>query len=490
MPQLIPTLQFIISSARNLDLPGWQTNPGWFIPWQNLIQFLAPDFFGNPATLNYYGIWNYGEFIGYIGIFPLIMAFFALFFRRDKKTLFFGTAFFLSLIFALPNFIAKLPFIFNLPFISTAQPTRLLFITDFALCVLAALGLDYFIENKNKKQVIYVLSAIFLLFVSLWFFVLFFHGNILTTVALNISRQNLMLPVLLFVTVSAILLLIILYPRKKFIAFLACLLILVTLFDLFRFGWKFEPFTNKEYLYPSTSVMSFLKNQQGVFRVMSTDSKILPPNFSAMYKLQTLDGYDPLYLQRYGELMVAIKRDKPDINPQFGFNRIITPESLTSGIIDLLGTKYVLSLDDIKNSKLKLVFTDGIVRVYENQLAFPRAFFVSDTLLVNSKQESIDALFNLNNSLGKTAVVESSRNFSKNNWSIGEVSTVNYSNDSVVLKTDNRGKGFLVLTDSYYPTWHAKIDGKETQIFLTDYNFRGIVIPEGKHTVEFYDTLF
>lgn len=490
LPQLIPTLQFIILSARNLDLPGWQTNPGWFIPWQNLIQFLAPDFFGNPATLNYYGIWNYGEFIGYIGIFPLIMAFFALFFRRDKKTLFFGTAFFLSLIFALPNFISKLPFIFNLPFISTAQPTRLLFITDFTLCILAALGLDYFIENKNKKKVIYVLSAIFVLFVSLWLFVLVFHGNILTTAALNISRQNLILPVLLFITVSAILLLIILYPRKKFITFLTCLLILVTVFDLFRFGWKFEPFTNKEYLYPSTSVMSFLKNQQGMFRVMSTDSRILPPNFSAMYKLQTLDGYDPLYLQRYGELMVAIKRDKPDINPQFGFNRIITPQSFTSGIIDLLGTKYVLSLDDIKNSKLKLVFTDGIVKVYENQLALPRAFFVSDTLLVNSKQESIDALFNLNNSLGKTAVVENSGNFSKNNWSIGEVSTVNYSNDSVILKTDNKGNGFLVLTDSYYPTWHAKIDGKETQIFLTDYNFRGIVIPEGKHTVEFYDTLF
>jgi len=104
LPQLIPTLQFIILSARNLDLPGWQTNPGWFIPWQNLIQFLAPDFFGNPATLNYYGIWNYGEFIGYIGIFPLIMAFFALFFRRDKKTLFFWNGFFLVINICSPKF--------------------------------------------------------------------------------------------------------------------------------------------------------------------------------------------------------------------------------------------------------------------------------------------------------------------------------------------------------------------------------------------------
>ena len=92
LPQLIPTLNFIALSARNVDLPGW-TQAGWFIPWQNLIQFVAPDFFGNPATLNYYGIWNYGEFIGYIGILPLIMAFFALFFRREKKLFFWNGLF-------------------------------------------------------------------------------------------------------------------------------------------------------------------------------------------------------------------------------------------------------------------------------------------------------------------------------------------------------------------------------------------------------------
>src|ERR1035437_7989295 len=109
LPQLIPTLQFIVQSGRNVDLVGWK-QIGWFIPWQNLIQFVVPDFFGNPTTLNYYGIWNYGEFIGYIGILPLLMAFFALFFRRDKKTLFFGSAFFLSLIFAFATIFAKLPF--------------------------------------------------------------------------------------------------------------------------------------------------------------------------------------------------------------------------------------------------------------------------------------------------------------------------------------------------------------------------------------------
>ncbi|MGA2968061.1 MAG: hypothetical protein ABSD69_02735, partial [Candidatus Levyibacteriota bacterium] len=42
LPQLLPTLKFIMLSARNVDLAGWK-QVGWFIPWQNLIQFIAPD---------------------------------------------------------------------------------------------------------------------------------------------------------------------------------------------------------------------------------------------------------------------------------------------------------------------------------------------------------------------------------------------------------------------------------------------------------------
>ena len=163
--QWAPTLQLIGESARNIDQIDWQKD-GWFIPWQHLIQFVAPDFFGNPTTLNYWGVWNYGEFIGYIGILPLIMAIYAIFFRRDKKTLFFGILFFLSLIFSLPTIFAKLPFIFNLPFIATAQPTRLLFLTDFSLIVLFALGFDYFL--KIKKGIILPICFVGIITGALW----------------------------------------------------------------------------------------------------------------------------------------------------------------------------------------------------------------------------------------------------------------------------------------------------------------------------------
>lgn len=262
--------------------------------------------------------------------------------------------------------------------------------------------------------------------------------------------------------------------------------------DLFRFGWKFEPFTNKDYLFPQTKITTFLQDQKQPLRVMSTDSRILPPNFSIMYKIQTLDGYDPLYLQRYGELMVAIKRDKPDINPPFGFNRIITPQNPSSKLISFLGVKYVLSLDEINQDNLQKVFTDGRVNVYENTKVFDRTFFVNSTILINDKQSAINFLLDPNSNLRLNAIVEinGEDNIAKNNWSIGKSNLLKYEDNNILIETENKGDGFLVLTDTYFPTWHAKIDGKETKIYLTDFNFRGIIVPSGKHLIKFYDSLF
>ncbi len=495
--QWLPTIKFILLSARNLDLVGWSVE-GWFIPWQNLIQFIAPDFFGNPSTLNYYGIWNYAEFIGYVGILPLILAFFALFFRRDKKTLFFGTIFFVSLIFALPTFIAKIPFKFEIPFLSTSQPTRLLFLIDFSLSVLAAFGLDYFIRLKEKKLIIPVLITVSSVLLALWVFVFGFNGNIISPQNLTVAKQNLILPTILFILVLVVLLFSILNKKEKvfnlnLFNFSLFILILITVFDLFRFGRKFEPFTENKYLFPSTQVTEFLQKQRKPFRILSVDSRIMPPNFSIMYKLQTLDGYDPLYLQRFGELMAASGRGEPNIRSPFGFNRIITPQDPLSRITDMLGTKYILSLNDLKDKNFSLVFSDGTTKVYENSKSLPRAFFVSNTLIANSKQEAINSLFDLTYPLNARAVVEEvgdRRKLFKESWNIGKVEFIDYKDNKVVLETSNSGDGFMVLTDSYYPLWHATIDGRKTKIYITNYNYRGIIVPKGDHKIEFFITFF
>ncbi|HVZ67433.1 MAG TPA: YfhO family protein [Patescibacteria group bacterium] len=487
--QWVPTLQFILLSARNADLIGIN-NPGWFVPLQNIVQFLVPDFFGNPTTLNYWGIWNYAEFVGYIGVIPLMMAFIAILFRRDKNTIFFSLVLLFSLILAFATPFAKLPFILHIPFVNTSQPTRLLFIVCFSLSVLCGLGADYFMKEKKKNILVIAIFAVF--FVSIWVFIVGKGFNLVEASNLIVAKKNLILPTLIFLLASVLFIFNYFISKKKYGNFsnlVIYLLILISVFDLFRFGWKFESFTKSEYLFPSTKVLSFIQKDPDIFRVMSDNSEIFPPNFSIMYKIQTPDGYDPLYIKRYGELVAAYGRKKPDISAPFGFNRIITLQDYKTNLVDLLGVKYVLSKNQLLDPKLTNVYTDGTINVYKNSNALPRAFFVSTIVSASNDQNEIEKLIDTKDLLSNTAFVETNDNLANKKINKGNAKIVTYSPNRVIINTDNSGDGFLVLTDAYYPTWKVKIDGVDKKIYITDYAFRGVFIPKGKHTVEFYNNL-
>jgi len=470
--QWIPTVKFINLSARSIDQINWNYE-GWFIPWQNLIQFIAPDFFGNPSTLNYWGVFNYGEFIGYIGIFPIILAFFALFARKDKKTFFFGTLFFLSLIFALPTMIAKIPYQLNIPLVSTSQPTRLLFITDFSLTVLFALGLDLLIRKKYFNTLISTLAVFLFIFISLWAFVIFGKKILPENILLEnlvIAKRNLIFPsVLFFISASLIILLFEISAKKNKVFILILSLILVG-FDLFRFGWKYLSFSKEEWIFPKTKTIEFIINKQKKdepFRIMTTDSRIFPPNFTIPYKIETISGYDPLYLKTYGEIIIASERGKNDITPPFGFNRIVNPVNIESPMIDFLNVKYILSLKDEKSEKLVKVFEDGETKIYENKNAFERAFIIKDDLASNN----INAIFN-----GK---------INRQN-TIQTVHFTKYEPQSIILIAKSDIKSTLILSNNYYPDWKVKVNGEKIIPQKLFNSVIGIPIPSGQSKIELY----
>jgi hypothetical protein len=490
--QWIPTLQFINLSARAIDVMDWRT-AGWFIPWQNITQFIAPDFFGNPTTLNYFGVFNYGEFIGYVGVLPLIFAVFSIF-KRDKTAIFFWCILAVSFLFAFQNLISELLYRLSIPFISTSQPTRLIFLIDFSLSILAAIGFNHFLKTKEKRKIFLSLSFFSIIFALLWLFVLYFGKNYLGMEDIAVSKRNLILPTILFIISSLTLSLYVIFEKRldnsknNLFLVLGLLLLAIVLFDLFRFGWKYISFSEDKYMYPDTEVTKFLQENLGDHRVMATDSRIFPPNFSVMYRIQSVDGYDPLFLQRYAELIAANERGQANISAPFGFNRIITPQHYRNEIVNLLGVKYLLSFSEPDKEHFKKVFSEGETQVYENTNVLPRVFFVEKLLLADNKQEAIDAIYRNKDNLVNVAVVEGSSNLNES-WNRGAAKIVDYSENKVVIQTENEKEGFLVLTDSFYPTWKAFVDGKPSSIYLTDFNFRGIIVPSGKHQIVFQNSL-
>jgi hypothetical protein len=484
LPQLVPTFKFILLSGRAEDQLLWQKE-GWFIPVHHLVQFIAPDFFGNPATLNYWGTWNYGELTGFVGVVGLVLFIYAVLFRRDKKTYFFGLAAAISLFFAISNPASKTPFILGIPFISTAQPTRLLFITDFSLSVLAALGLNFFILKGRFRQIVWPLMIVGIVLVALLLYLEFGVSSSSNFINYLIAKRNLYFPAIVFAACSFIL---ILYPlvKKKFKNYFILLLIFLVIVELFRFSWKFNTFSKKEYLYPETPVTRFLQQNTGYFRFATNDPRILAPNFSIMHKLSSAEGYDPLYVERYAKYISAINRDRPDINPPFGFNRIVRIENFSSNLVDLLGVKYVLSISDLNTLGFRKVFEYGQTKVYENDEVLPRTFFVKNVQYAKNEKQVITMMFDKNYAPLYQAIVEENV---PGNFSVGDAEISEYTQNEVVIQTNNNFQGFLILTDTYYPTWHVKINGKEKKIIRSDFNFRGVVVPPGKNMVVFRNYL-
>lgn len=473
--------EFISLSARSIDQSEW-TKVGWFIPWKHLAQFFSPDFFGNPTTLNYWGDWNYAEFAGFIGVIPIVFAFIGGLFIRERKNLFYLVSAVISLLFALPNTISYMPFLLKLPIISSSQPTRLLAITCFCLSVLASFGVEKMLKEKEsiRKKTLGVISVLTLTYACLWLLALRVIGNI-TLENASVAKRNLIFPSAIFILCSVILFLYLYSKKALFTKIIISILVLIAVADGFRFASKFNPFTEKSYLFPSTQTIEFLKRDKDIYRIASADSRIFPPNFSTYYRIQTIEGYDPLYLRSYARLITLNESEGKNLGIQ-NFNRIITPRNLSSKIINLLNVKYVLSLSDIKNSGFKKVFQEGQTQLYKNDNASKRTFFVESVYSVGSEDDAVKKIIKID--LKKEAVVEGlekNLKFSKGNALISY-----YSENRIAIKTNNENEGFLVLTDAYYPGWKARVDGKITEVHKTNVAFRGIIVPGGKHIVEFY----
>ena len=53
------------------------------------------------------------------------------------------------------------------------------------------------------------------------------------------------------------------------------------------------------------------------------------------------------------------------------------------------------------------------------------------------------------------------------------------------MRTQSNAKQLLTLFQKNYKGWKAFIDGKETKIYTSSLNFMTIVLPKGKHSIQF-----
>ncbi|MDP2649432.1 MAG: YfhO family protein [bacterium] len=484
--QLIPSIELYWSSVRSEIFMKSEV-----IPWGYLPTFLAPDFFGNPVTRNdWFG--HYAEWNAYIGLLPLMLGFYSLR-KRNTLTLFFF--FFAALVFllAFQTPILDLLIVLKIPVLSTSAASRIIVLFSFCFAVLAGFGFDNLIADlKNKKlRPVFLWIAFFaFLFLLLW---------VITSLSLflpedksRISFSNLKLPTILLLGSILVIFLGVFVKVKNMLVIISALLILITAFDVLRFAIKWQPFEPKNLVFPDVPISKFLSAIQDKDRVFGN----LGAEASVTYRIPSIEGYDPLYIGRYGEFIRAAS-DGRFHKGERSVVLLSKNAAFRERVINFLGVKYLVHKVSDNNTvwtypvwkypvdQFKIVYEDDFYQIFENQKVFKRAFLVNNIKVRQSEKEILGLILKEGTDLKKEAVLEEDIELAGKGVEIGEAEVREYKPNRISIETSSKGENLLILTDPFYPGWKAYIDGKPSKIQRVDYAFRGVVVPDGKHNVTF-----
>jgi len=286
------------------------------------------------------------------------------------------------------------------------------------------------------------------------------------------------------------------------------LIFLLTIGDLFYFFHKITPFSPQEYVYPKTEVVGQLRKIQGVNdRYWGYGSAHVEANFQLYEKNFSAEGYDALYIKRYGQLLSASKNGKiadsipatvAEIAPGYGEDDLKN-NYYRQRTLNLLGIKYVLSKNTLLESNnepdyktfpketYKLIWQQTPWQIYENKQALPRVFLASDYVVETDRDKIVEMMFDDKLSLGDRIILEEDIspkiNFTKDENAKIEIKE--YKPNKIVLQTSAASNMLLFLSDNYYKGWKVSIDGENDKIYRADYSFRAVPIIKGNHEVVF-----
>ena len=485
-PQLLLAYKSFAESTREIFIQSREV-----IPWQYLVTFLAPDFFGNPVTRNdWFG--HYAEWSGFAGIIPLILAVFALAKPKDKNRLFFIVLLFTGIFLAYPTFMSGALFRFKIPVISTSAASRVIVLTSFSIAVLAGFGLSDIMSvwQKKQKRLIFVLSLIFIIVVTcLWASLFLF--KILPPENLLIVKRNILLPTALIASAIGISVTGLVWSDKKVHLILAAALLLLTAFDGYRFASKWIPFEPKEYIYPPAKVLTYIAQTAGINRVFGG----IGSEVGSVFSVPLIEGYDAVYKRRYGQFIASssdgILKDAERSVVLFDKHGLYR-----DAVIELLGVRYVLHrLSDGRNiwafpyweypsDQMKSLYRDEHYELFEYTKAFPRVFLASSYRIEKDDQKILDAVFDRTLDRKNTLILEEEPAFPPQEGA-GKTEIVSYSANAVTVLTEAGVNKLLFLSDAYDDGWKVFIDGKPGKIQRADYAFRAVAVPKGTHRVLF-----
>ena len=507
--QILPALEFTLRSARQALSYEWVSIFS-FSP-ENLITLLLPNFFGDMLDVPYWGKNYLWEMSIYIGLVPIVLVVVEMAYDRSRPVWIFSLLGAISLVLALGKHtpLLRVFYAFVPGFNLFRGLSKFVFVFAFAASMIAGFGLTKIIrlDEKGRSKLrplayillavslsLFLLAILDLLFGQVWWASLVqsyqrgeddYFPPIALTGDFLLASAEVMFQDLFVAAVIAFLLgaLLLAYVKVQRLStrFLTMPIVLLTILDLWVFGSRYLVTFSPKTVYMDEELKQFLQGDKETFRLATPIFSLV--NMGMIEQIENVGGYDTIMLKDYSEF-INFAQGLPVAEPNFA----MTIEAI-SPLLNLLNAKYfvVESVGTIALPNLSLVFQSSAYKIYRNNDALPRAFVVHDTRVVTDRNAILNQMASPGFDPKSYAIVE--RKFDAMPHHAGVQSPapkiIRHSPNRVAIEAELQEPGLLVLADAYDPGWEAFLDGKETEIHRTNYVMRGVLVPAGRHAVEF-----
>jgi len=156
-------------------------------------------------------------------------------------------------------------------------------------------------------------------------------------------------------------------------------------------------------------------------------------------------------------------------------------------LLGTLNVKHINSFHPLAARDITLLryFPEHPSWLYQLNRSVPRAYIVSKTIGEKDPIKILERLSSTEFNPLKEVFLDQPLSIPVKNNFYAKARINNYTNQSITIRASLNGQGVLVLADSFYPGWRVYVDGSENEILRANFFFRGVLLSEGEHLVEF-----
>jgi hypothetical protein len=184
------------------------------------------------------------------------------------------------------------------------------------------------------------------------------------------------------------------------------------------------------------------------------------PNTALLEGISSANNFDPILPDRYVTWMEAIE---------------ILPETQLKNVLRMMGVGWVAEL----STSSKEV---GYIEIGGSK----RFWFAGEAVWVESPERALQQTLQKDFDPDKRVILEGAPISYEDSYPGGSQISIQLGSNPnrLELIVNASEDGWIVISDTYYPGWQARVDGEVVQIYRANYLFRAIRVPVGVHNIE------